>query len=198
MPSVATGSTWSPSTTTSPSATREWMGRIHRFLGLEVGLIQSRDDAGGAPPGLRPPTSPTAPTTSSASTTSATTCRCAPICGSSAATPYAIVDEVDSILVDEARTPLIISGSVGDTGKYYLDFARSRDSFDPRRPLRGGREEAPGHHHRGRGLPGGAGPRGREHVRLRQRRLHPPPRHRPQGQGAVPTAMSTTSSRTVR
>ena len=33
---------------------------------------------------------------------------------------YAIVDEVDSILIDEARTPLIISGSVafGDTGQY--------------------------------------------------------------------------------
>ncbi|HUO51453.1 MAG TPA: hypothetical protein VMT93_02960, partial [Gemmatimonadaceae bacterium] len=29
---------------------------------------------------------------------------------------YAIVDEVDSVLIDEARTPLIISGPVGDTG----------------------------------------------------------------------------------
>jgi len=33
---------------------------------------------------------------------------------------YAIVDEVDSILVDEARTPLIISGSSNeDTSMYY-------------------------------------------------------------------------------
>jgi preprotein translocase subunit SecA len=37
---------------------------------------------------------------------------------------YAIVDEVDSILVDEARTPLIISGRIGDTAKWYRDFAR--------------------------------------------------------------------------
>src|ERR1041385_8601943 len=34
---------------------------------------------------------------------------------------YAIVDEVDSILIDEARTPLIISGASEDsTEKYYL------------------------------------------------------------------------------
>ena len=32
---------------------------------------------------------------------------------------YAIVDEVDSILIDEARTPLIISGSTGEGGKLY-------------------------------------------------------------------------------
>ena len=33
---------------------------------------------------------------------------------------YAIVDEVDSILIDEARTPLIISGSVDDKSELYL------------------------------------------------------------------------------
>ena len=37
---------------------------------------------------------------------------------------YAIVDEVDSILVDEARTPLIISGRMADAAKLYVDFAR--------------------------------------------------------------------------
>src|SRR5918992_1690195 len=37
---------------------------------------------------------------------------------------YAIVDEVDSILVDEARTPLIISGEPETAGKTYYDFAR--------------------------------------------------------------------------
>jgi preprotein translocase subunit SecA len=36
---------------------------------------------------------------------------------------YAIVDEVDSILVDEARTPLIISGQVSDAAKLYRRFA---------------------------------------------------------------------------
>src|ERR671918_286346 len=37
---------------------------------------------------------------------------------------YAIVDEVDSILIDEARTPLIISGPVQDSAKWYQTFAR--------------------------------------------------------------------------
>ncbi|MDE0573828.1 preprotein translocase subunit SecA [Demequina sp. B12] len=38
---------------------------------------------------------------------------------------YAIVDEVDSILIDEARTPLIISGpSSADHGRWYTEFAR--------------------------------------------------------------------------
>ena len=36
---------------------------------------------------------------------------------------YAIVDEVDSILIDEARTPLIISGPAGDSQKLYERFA---------------------------------------------------------------------------
>jgi preprotein translocase subunit SecA len=37
--------------------------------------------------------------------------------------PYAIVDEVDSILIDEARTPLIISGPASDVTKLYYQFA---------------------------------------------------------------------------
>jgi preprotein translocase subunit SecA len=38
---------------------------------------------------------------------------------------FAVVDEVDSILIDEARTPLIISGpSSGDTNKWYGEFAK--------------------------------------------------------------------------
>ncbi|MDA2974336.1 MAG: preprotein translocase subunit SecA, partial [Actinomycetota bacterium] len=36
---------------------------------------------------------------------------------------FCIVDEVDSILIDEARTPLIISGRVGDAAKLYYRFA---------------------------------------------------------------------------
>ncbi len=38
--------------------------------------------------------------------------------------PYAIVDEVDSILIDEARTPLIISGEPEVAAQLYYDFAR--------------------------------------------------------------------------
>ena len=37
---------------------------------------------------------------------------------------FAIVDEVDSILIDEARTPLIISGPADQATKWYVDFAR--------------------------------------------------------------------------
>ncbi|MGW4796000.1 preprotein translocase subunit SecA, partial [Nonomuraea sp. NPDC004297] len=37
---------------------------------------------------------------------------------------YAIVDEVDSILIDEARTPLIISGPGEQSGKWYTEFAK--------------------------------------------------------------------------
>ncbi len=37
---------------------------------------------------------------------------------------YAIVDEVDSILIDEARTPLIISGQAEDSARSYQQFAR--------------------------------------------------------------------------
>ena len=37
---------------------------------------------------------------------------------------YSVVDEVDSILVDEARTPLIISGKVSDSTKWYQDFSK--------------------------------------------------------------------------
>lgn len=36
---------------------------------------------------------------------------------------FAIVDEVDSILIDEARTPLIISAASGDSGELYVTFA---------------------------------------------------------------------------
>ncbi len=43
---------------------------------------------------------------------------------------YAIVDEVDSILVDEARTPLIISGEPETAAKTYYDFARVVKELD--------------------------------------------------------------------
>jgi len=38
--------------------------------------------------------------------------------------PFAIVDEVDNILIDEARTPLIISGAPEEAADYYQQFAR--------------------------------------------------------------------------
>ncbi len=101
----------------------EWMGSIHRFLGLEVGLIQAS---------LTPPERRVA---YGADITYGTNNEFGfdYLRDHMAMTPegmvkrghhYAIVDEVDSILVDEARTPLIISGRVADTAKWYKDFAK--------------------------------------------------------------------------
>ena len=101
----------------------EWMGNIHRFLGLEVGLIQ----AWMTPEERRPEYE--------ADITHGTNNEFGfdYLRDNMTMTPehmvqqghaFAIVDEVDSILVDEARTPLIISGRVGETGKWYTEFAR--------------------------------------------------------------------------
>jgi preprotein translocase subunit SecA len=101
----------------------DWMGRIHRFLGLSVGKILN-----DVPPEQR---------------------REAYGCDITYGTnnefgfdylrdnmawslddlvqrghKYAIVDEVDSILIDEARTPLIISGPAEENQRWYLEFAR--------------------------------------------------------------------------
>ena len=45
---------------------------------------------------------------------------------------YAIVDEVDNILIDEARTPLIISGPAEESAKEYQRFARLAPTLQPR------------------------------------------------------------------
>src|SRR5213595_1302814 len=56
---------------------------------------------------------------------------------------YAIVDEVDSILIDEARTPLIISGEPETAASLYYDFARVCKTLVgvPHDPLRKGPAE---------------------------------------------------------
>ena len=100
----------------------EWMGGIYRFLGLTVGLIQSGDD-----PARRRPAYYADVTYGTNNEfgfdylrdnmAMATDLRV------QRAHSYAIVDEVDSILVDEARTPLIISGRVSDSAKWYREFA---------------------------------------------------------------------------
>ncbi|HZZ96985.1 MAG TPA: preprotein translocase subunit SecA [Jatrophihabitantaceae bacterium] len=101
----------------------DWMGRVHRFLGLSVGKILN-----DLPPEKR---------------------RVAYHCDITYGTNnefgfdylrdnmawslddlvqrghnFAIVDEVDSILIDEARTPLIISGPAEENQRWYLEFAR--------------------------------------------------------------------------
>jgi preprotein translocase subunit SecA len=104
----------------------EWMGAIHRFLGLEVGLIQS-----DMQPEERRPQYAADLTYGTNNEFGFDYLR-----DNMAMDPrymvqrghnYAIVDEVDSILVDEARTPLIISGRVAETAKWYRDFARIAD-----------------------------------------------------------------------
>ena len=116
--SPGAASTSSPSTTISPAATPAWMGRIYKFLGLTVGVIvHGLDDEER---------------------------RQAYACDITYGTnnefgfdylrdnmkyemghmvqrghAFAIVDEVDSILVDEARTPLIISGPSEDRSGLY-------------------------------------------------------------------------------
>jgi preprotein translocase subunit SecA len=102
----------------------EWMGRIHRWLGLDVGLVI---------PGFkeRPAEKRLA---YSAAITYGTNNEFGfdYLRDNMAATlldkvqrghNYAIVDEVDSILIDEARTPLIISGRMADAAKLYYRFA---------------------------------------------------------------------------
>ncbi|MDQ6937795.1 MAG: preprotein translocase subunit SecA, partial [Actinomycetota bacterium] len=101
----------------------DWMGRVHRFLGLSVGKILSN-----MTPEER---------------------RAAYNCDITYGTNnefgfdylrdnmawsnedlvqrghhYAVVDEVDSILIDEARTPLIISGPAEENQRWYSEFAR--------------------------------------------------------------------------
>jgi len=101
----------------------EWMGPIFRALGASVGLIQAQM----TPEQRRP--------AYAADITYGTNnefgfdylrdnmaMRAPDMVQRSHA--YAIVDEVDSILIDEARTPLIISGMVADSAKWYQTFAR--------------------------------------------------------------------------
>lgn len=101
----------------------EWMGRVHHFLGLTVGQIL-------------PSMSPNERRESYAADITYGTNNefgfdylrdnmaddieeCV-----QRGHNFAIVDEVDSILIDEARTPLIISGPTEDEVKWYGEFAR--------------------------------------------------------------------------
>ncbi|MEO7397600.1 MAG: preprotein translocase subunit SecA [Ilumatobacteraceae bacterium] len=102
----------------------EWMGRIHKWMGLDVGLVipgfrerpaeKRKAYAADITYGtnnefgfdyLRDNMAPTLDDKTQRGHN------------------YAIVDEVDSILIDEARTPLIISGRLADAAKLYYRFA---------------------------------------------------------------------------
>ncbi|MBC8123860.1 MAG: preprotein translocase subunit SecA [Gemmatimonadaceae bacterium] len=97
----------------------EWMGQIHRFLGLSVGLIQQ-----GMSPFERARNYQADITYATNSELGFDYLRdnMASTAPEVVQRPfnYCIIDEVDSILVDEARTPLIISGMVSKPAEKYL------------------------------------------------------------------------------
>ncbi|CAB4557669.1 MAG: preprotein translocase subunit SecA [Actinobacteria bacterium] len=102
----------------------EWMGRIHQWMGLSVGLVipgfreqpwQKREDyACDITYGTNNEFGFDYLRDNMASTLDDKVQR---------GQNFAIVDEVDSILIDEARTPLIISGRLADAAAMYYKFA---------------------------------------------------------------------------
>ena len=100
----------------------EWMGRVYKFLGMSVGLIQAQ---------MEPPERRIA---YGADVTFGTNNEfgfdylrdnmvISPDEKVQRGHHFAIVDEVDSILIDEARTPLIISGAATESVKWYRTFS---------------------------------------------------------------------------
>ena len=102
----------------------EWMGRIYRFLGMSVGLIQN-----GMRLPLKKPAYDADVTYGTNSEFGFDYLRDNMVTRASMRVQrghhYAIVDEADSILIDEARTPLIISGVGTKSASTYKDFARA-------------------------------------------------------------------------
>jgi preprotein translocase subunit SecA len=101
----------------------EWMGRVHRFLGLDVGVILAnmRPDqrrvqyAADITYGTNNEFGFDYLRDNMAWTVDDLVQR---------GHNFGIVDEVDSILIDEARTPLIISGPADQPQKWYVEFAK--------------------------------------------------------------------------
>jgi preprotein translocase subunit SecA len=101
----------------------EWMGRVHRFLGLEVGVILAQQ-----PPEDRRKQYEADITYGTNNEFGFDYLRDNMAWGLEECVQrghhFAIVDEVDSILVDEARTPLIISGPAEQSARWYTEFAK--------------------------------------------------------------------------
>ena len=102
----------------------EWMGQIHNWLGLSVGLVVPGQDsevykreqyAADVTYGTNNELGFDYLRDNMAMSKSDQVQR---------GHVYSIVDEIDSILIDEARTPLIISGRVSDAAQLYQRFAR--------------------------------------------------------------------------
>ena len=101
----------------------EWMGRVHSFLGLEVGVILAQ-----MTPEERRKQYAADITYGTNNEFGFDYLRDNMAWGLEECVqrghPYAIVDEVDSILIDEARTPLIISGPAEQSARWYTEFAK--------------------------------------------------------------------------
>jgi preprotein translocase subunit SecA len=101
----------------------EWMGRVHRFMGLEVGVILAQQTP--AERKVQYAADITYGTNNEfgfdylRDNMAWSLDECV-----QRGHHYAIVDEVDSILIDEARTPLIISGPAEQSARWYTEFAK--------------------------------------------------------------------------
>ncbi len=101
----------------------EWMGQIHRWMGLSVGLIIPGDFDQEYKRGQYG-CDLTYGTNNEFGFDYLRDNMATSVAGKvQRGHVYSIVDEVDSILIDEARTPLIISGRVADAAKLYYRFA---------------------------------------------------------------------------
>ena len=128
----------------------EWMGRVYRFLGLECGVVLPQIDD----PALKRVAYGADVTYGTNNEfgfdylrDNMTVTRADQV---QRGHFFAIVDEVDSILIDEARTPLIISGRADDAQELYHRFAAVVKRPQARPRLRGRRGEAHGRADRGR------------------------------------------------
>ena len=101
----------------------QWMGKIYQFLGMNVGLIQN-----GMRPDMKKRAYQADVTYGTNSEFGFDYLRDNMVTRAEARVQrghhFAIVDEVDSILIDEARTPLIISGAGTQAADTYNKFAR--------------------------------------------------------------------------
>ena len=106
----------------------EWMGRIHRFLGLTVGVIVN-----SMTPAERRIAYNSDITYGTNNEFGFDYLRDNMAWSLDDCVQrdhfFAVVDEVDSILIDEARTPLIISGPADKATKWYVEFANIADKL---------------------------------------------------------------------
>ena len=140
----------------------EWMGRIYRLLGVSVGVVLSQlDNEGRKAAYARDITYGT--NNEFGFDYLRDNMRWEASGKVQRGHNFCIIDEIDSILIDEARTPLIISGRGG--GRHPEVLRGQQAGGEPR-----GVRQGPGHRRvpgRGPGLPDG---KGRGHRRLQDRR----------------------------